>query len=295
MYEYFNERDYATDFPYTDLATERRRADTSIKGVDYKREEGLYGTWERIKISSEEGARSIGRPMGIYDSLSVERMDLIDDEGIEDAADEVARELCYLFDATGIVPERLLVVGLGNPRLSPDAVGVESARRVRATMHIKHFDEPFFLGLECSEIAVMTPDVMSVSGMDASVSVRGICEAIKPDAVIAVDSIASRSVKRLGRTVQISNTGIFPGSGIGGTHTAISRGSVGTPVISIGVPTVIDSRMFWMDARDGMGRDSRPELAGAAMFVAPKEINAIVETSAKIIGGAINQAFGLFS
>ena len=77
MYEYFSERDYAKDFPYTDLATERRRADVDLKGVDFKREAGLYGSWERIRITSPEGARCIGRPMGIYDTLLTERMDLI--------------------------------------------------------------------------------------------------------------------------------------------------------------------------------------------------------------------------
>ena len=295
MYEYFNERDYARDFPYTDLAAERRRADTDVRGVDYKREAGLYGVWERIRISSDEGAQSIGRPKGLYDTLIVDRMDLIDEESVEDAKDEIARELCYLFDAGDIAPERLLVVGLGNPRLSPDAVGVESARRVKATMHVKRFDEKLFYDLECSEIAVIVPDVTSVSGIDALVTVKGLCDAIKPDAVIAVDSLASRSTKRLGRTVQISNTGIFPGSGIGGIHSAINKARVGVPVISIGVPTVIDSRMFWYDAAGGK-RDgaNASELAGASMFVAPKEINGIVETAAKIIGGGINQAFGLF-
>jgi len=295
MYEYFSERDYAKDFPYTDLATERRRADVDLKGVDFKREAGLYGSWERIRITSPEGARCIGRPMGIYDTLLTERMDLIDEEGIEDASEEIARELCYLFDVGEIIPERILVVGLGNPRLSPDAIGVESAGAVKATMHIKSFDEALFRGLECSEIAVCIPGVASVSGMDASVSVRGICDAIRPNAVIAIDSLASRSVKRLGRTVQISNTGIFPGSGIGGLHSAINKGTVGVPVISIGVPTVIDSRMFWLDAGGSRSETEGNELAGASMFVAPKEINGIVESGAKIIGGAINQAFGLYA
>ena len=293
MYEYFNERDYLNDFPYTDLAAERRRADLNVDGIDYKREEGLGGSWERIRIRTDEGAKSIGRPIGIYDTLILERMDLADAEAIEDAADEVARELCYLFDRREIIPERLLVVGLGNPRLSPDAVGVESARRVKATMHIKRFDEEFFRGLECAEIAVLIPDVTSASGIDASVAVKGLCDAIRPNAVIAIDSLASRSVKRLGRTVQISDTGIFPGSGIGGCASAICQESVGLPVISIGVPTVIDSRMFWHDA-NGSAKESAA-LAGASMFVAPKEINGIVDGAAQIIGGGINQAFGLYA
>ena len=288
---FYQDRGYG-DFPYTDLACERRRASTNIKGVDYKRESTLIGSWERIRISSAEGAKSIGRPMGIYDTLELERMDLLDLEAIDDAADEVSRELCYMCDMSDIVPERVLVVGLGNPELTPDAIGPESAKNVRATLHIKDFDADFFEGLECSEIAVVTPGVSASSGLDASVTVRGVCEIIKPNVIFAIDALASRSAERLGRTVQISNTGIFPGSGIGNGRSAISKETVGVPVIAIGVPTIIDSRMFCYDA---WGED--PYARGGAkesMFVAPKEINEIVKASAKIISGGINQAFGLY-
>ena len=288
---FYNERGYG-DFPYTDLACERRRVSTDIKGVDYKREATLIGAWERIKISSEDGARSIGRPIGIYDTLEVERMDLLDLEAIDDAADEIARELCYMCDMSDTTPDRVLVVGLGNPELTPDAIGPEAARCVKATMHIRDFDTEFFHGLECSEIAVISPGVSASSGMDASVTVRGVCELIKPTVIFAIDALASRSAERLGRTVQISNTGIFPGSGIGNGRTAISKDTVGVPVIAIGVPTIIDSRMFCYDA---WGDDPYARCgARESMFVAPKEINEIVKASAKIIGGGINQAFGLF-
>lgn len=288
-----NEKNPGEGFPYTDLACERRRADTSLAGVDYKRESSLGGEWERIKITSAEGAESIGRPMGIYDTLITDRMDLMDLESIDDAADEVARELCYLCDAGDILPAKVLVVGLGNPELTPDSIGPEAARGVRATMHIRDFDEDFFEELECSEIAVVSPGVAASSGMDAEVAVRGICNIMKPDVVFAIDALASRSPSRLGTTVQISNTGIFPGSGIGNGRRAISRETVGVPVISIGIPTIIDSRMFWYDAAGGATAQSS-SLAREAMFVSPKEINEIVKAGAKIISGGINQAFGLY-
>ena len=288
MYGY-TERDYLSDFPYTDLAAERRRADISLSGVDFKRETRGSFAWERIKITSEEGAMSIGRPRGIYDTFSCERMDLLALSDIDDAADELARELCYLFEYSGVYPERLLVVGLGNPDLTPDAIGPMAAGRVRATMHIKEGDAMLFSSLECSEIAVITPGVTAKSGMDASVTVKALCNALSPDAVIAIDAIASRSPKRLGRTIQVSSTGITPGTGIGGTREPLSEATLGVPVIAIGVPTVIDSRMFWHDASGGEGDTS---LAREAMFVSPKEINEIVEVAAGIIGGGINQAFG---
>ncbi|MBO5907869.1 MAG: GPR endopeptidase [Clostridia bacterium] len=288
---FYNEREYC-DFPYTDLACERRRVGTDIRGVDFKREATLIGSWERIKISSPEGAKSIGRPMGLYDTLELERMDLIDLEGIDDASDEIARELCYMCDMSEVVPDRVLVVGLGNPELTPDAIGPEAARGVKATMHIKDFDKKLFSDLECSEIAVVTPGVSAMSGMDASVTVKGVCEKIRPSVIFAVDALASRSAERLGRTVQISNTGIFPGSGIGNGRNAISKETVGVPVIAIGVPTIIDSRMFCYDLW-GNGDNTR-DGARESMFVSPKEINEIVKAAGKIISGGINQAFGLF-
>lgn len=289
MYGYFTERNYNGDFPYTDLACERRRADVSIPGVDYKREVSVGGSWERIKITSKKGAESIGRPLGIYDTLETGRLDLLDAEGIEDATSEIARELCYILDATDVFPERILVAGLGNPALTPDAIGCAAAKLVKPTMHISEHDRRLFESLGCAEIAVCTPGVAATSGLDAAVTIRGLCEAIGPDAVIVIDALASRAVERLGSTIQISNTGVSPGSGLGNPRTPICSETVGAPVIAIGVPTIIDSRMFSYNSADRIESRSYPR-----MFVSPKEINDIVEAAAQVIGGGINQAFGYF-
>ncbi|MBE6533127.1 MAG: GPR endopeptidase [Ruminococcaceae bacterium] len=291
MYGYYTERDYKGDFPYTDLATERRRADVELAGVEYKREQGIIGEWEKIKITTKKGAESIGRPIGIYDTLNIGRMDLLDGESIIDARDEVARELCYMLDASDIFPERILVAGLGNPALTPDSVGAEAAKAVKPTMHIREMNKRLFEDLNCAEIAVCSPGVAATSGLDAAVTIRGLCEALGPDAVIVVDALASRSPERLGTTVQICNTGIAPGSGLGNPRQPISIDTVGVPVIAIGVPTVIDSRMFYYNPNGE--RRPKPEIC-PSMFVSPKEINDIVSAAALIIGGGINQAFGIY-
>ena len=287
MYGYFTEKDLS-DSLYTDLACERKKADTDIEGVEYKREVSVGGNWERIKITSEPGADLIGRPMGIYNTLEVASMDILDDESIDDAAGEIANELAYIFDISDIFPGRILVAGLGNQALTPDAIGYESAKKVKATMHIKEFDRTFFNTLNCAEIAVCTPGTNGMSGMDAARFIRSICNEIKPDAVIAIDALCSRSVKRLGTTVQICNTGITPGSGLGNARSAINELTVGVPVVAIGVPTVIDSRMF-VCRDEGENTD-----LGSGMMVAPKEINEIVDAAARIIGGGINRAFGIY-
>ena len=268
----------------SDLACERRRADTSISGVDYRKEITSGGVWERIRITSKDGARSIGRPCGRYDTLTVERMDLMDGGGLADAAEEIARELCLMTDLMGIFPDKLLVMGLGNRELTPDSVGPKSAEAVNATLHIKEADAACFSALECSAIAVLCPGVSAECGMDAAKTTAAVCRAIRPDLIIAIDALSARSPARLGRTVQISDTGIFPGSGIGNPRSAITKETVGAPVIAIGVPTVIDARLLSGENCD---------LSGEAMFVSPKEINGIVRAAAKIISGGINQAFGI--
>lgn len=269
-------------FDYTDLAVERRRLDTDIPGVEYKCQRTPLGKLEEIRITSDAGRKAIGKPEGIYITLSYPRMDLLDDVESDDAADEVARVLCRICDEGGIIPERILVVGLGNKNLTPDTVGTKSAEIIKPTLHIRELDEETFESLECSEISVISPGVTARTGLEALEIIKGVTRRIMPDLVIAIDSIATRSPERLGCTVQICDTGICPGSGIGNRRNAISRETVGIPVISLGVPTVIDSRVF-------SGNESKH-----GMLVSPREIDEITRGAARIIGGAVNQAFGIF-
>lgn len=274
----------------SDLACERRRADISISGVEFKKEVFDGYAWERIRITTKEGADSIGRPIGTYDTLTLPRMDTMDDDAIDDSANEISKELCSIFDKLEVYPERLLVAGLGNSALTPDSIGPKTACRVNATMHIKRFDKRMFNALECSEIAVIAPGVMAESGMEAADMISGISDVIRPDAILAIDSLASSSPERLGTTIQISDTGIFPGSGIGNRRRPINEHLLGIPVIAIGVPTVIDSRVFLHG--DGVTRAKKLENENF-MFVSPQQIDGITKSASKIIATGINQAFGI--
>lgn len=286
MYNYYYKTDDARS-EYSDLAVERGRADTGVGGVRYEKRICLPGTWEEVLITSEEGARSIGRPIGSYDTLTVRRLDTLDEDELLDTQEEIAKKLCELFDGANIIPDRLLVVGLGNRELTADSVGPKSASSVRPTMHIGDYDREYFEELECSEIAVLSPGVPAATGMDTGVLVGAVCERLKPDAVIAIDSICTSSRTRLGTTFQISDTGIFPG-GMGSLKTPITRSGVGVPVIGIGVPTVIDSRLF-------VPENKISDINFEPMFISPREIDEITDNAAFVIGGAINQAFGLFA
>ena len=272
----------------SDLACERRRANLCEPGIEYAKTQGTIGVWERVTVTSEEGARQIGRPRGCYNTLNLSRIDGLDLCEIEDAKDEVARELCRLFDRVGARPDRLLVVGLGNRGLTPDSVGPKSADTVKATLHIKESDPDTFEVLDCSAVAVIKPGVTSQLGIETADIVEAVCDAVNPDAVILIDALASRSPTRLGTTIQLSTTGLFPGSGLGGPQGAITEKELGVPVFSIGVPTVINSKMFVVE-----NGEARAEGMDEGMFVSPKNINERVTKAAKIVGGAINQAFGI--
>ena len=284
MKGYYTERNYKGEMPYTDLALERHRADISLPGVEYSKEKTPVGSLERIKISSKVGAESIGRPIGLYDTLSMQRMDLLDSVEMLNATDQVAARLNRIIDDSDIFPGRLLVAGLGNPDLTPDSLGCLCAKAVKPTMHIKEHDRRVFERLGCAEIAIVTPGVMATAGIDAAVTLKGVCDLIRPDAVIAIDSLCARSPERLGSTVQISNSGICPGSGIGNFRLSIGEETLGVPVIAVGVPTVIDSRLLCAEGSP----------VCEPMMVSPKEINEIVTAAAEIIGRAINQAFGIY-
>lgn len=283
-----NSRHYGHGAYGSDLAVERRRANTGISGVEYRQERAIIGSWERIRITSEEGAKSIGRPMGNYDTLATCRMDLMDYDRMEDAKNEVSKELCRLIDGTGIYPERILVVGLGNRALTPDAVGPKAAEAVEATMHLGKVNPELLESLDCSEIAVICPGAAATTGIESHDVVRGVCARLQPDVVIAIDALASRAPERLGTTLQFCDTGIFPGTGFGTGSAPLDERTLGVPVIGIGVPTVIDSRLFVVE--EGEAKEAKRSVG---MFVSPKEIDTVVEKAAKIIGGGINQAFGI--
>jgi spore protease len=273
---------------YTDLACERGRGRLPQSGVDYRRERNINGVWERISITSNEGAKAMGRPVGLYDSLHTRRLDKMDYEEIMGATEELAGELCEMVEKSGGIGTNILVVGLGNQHLTPDATGPESADRVRPTRHIAEVDDSLFSTLGCARISVLKPGVVAKSGIESATAIEGIAREIKPDLVIAIDSLVARGRERLGSTLQISNTGICPGSGLGKAKREISSGTLGATVISIGVPTVINSEAL---SPGGEGHGKR----GEDMLVSPKEVGDIVKNAAEIIGGAINLAFGIFS
>lgn len=269
----------------TDLALERHeviKAD-SPEGVVSETFEKNGITFTKIKVTNESGAESLGKPVGTYITAEIPSLvtrSPVDEEIIE----AIGEELRSLLPKEGTV----LAVGLGNTDITPDAVGPESIGMVLATRHISaELSESVGLG-DLRPVAGFTPGVLGKTGVETAESVKGLAETVKPCAVIVVDALAARRLKRLGNTVQMSDTGITPGSGVGNARAAINKESIGVPVISMGIPTVVDAQTLVNDLTDDTKEISREE--NKRMIITPREIDLVVERASRIIGLSINKA-----
>ena len=238
----------------------------------------------RLHIRTDRAARALGKPQGAY--ITVEVPPLTDnEETLGKAAGLVANELTALLPAEGSV----LVVGLGN-RATPDALGPESADMVLATRHIGG-EFARSVGLDdLRPTAVLTPGVLGQTGTESGEIVRGVCTVVHPVAVVVVDALAARSVARLGCTVQLCDTGIAPGSGVGNNRQPLNAETLGVPVIGMGVPTVVDAATI---AREFSDRgEEAPDLTprGAQMMVTPREVDVMIHRAARLVAMAINGA-----
>ena len=268
----------------TDLAVERMEA-VGQETPGITSEESSFGHVKisHIQVHSKEGAEAINRPMGNY--VTVEVPPFSDDIGGEDIVTAIRRELRKLLDEDGTV----LVVGLGNTSITPDAFGPRTAAKILATRHITG-EVARSAGLEeLRGVAVMAPGVLGQTGIETGEIIGGVVSRVRPSALIVVDALASRRLSRLGCTVQMSDTGISPGSGVGNTRMRITKDTVGVPVISIGVPTVVDAATLAVDLT---GHDCREDVEprGAHMIVTPQEIDLLVDRAAATVAQAVNCA-----
>lgn len=196
---------------------------------------------------------------------------------------------------------RILVVGLGNAAMTPDAIGPEAVRRMTVTRHLKDCDESLYAALGCCELAALSPGVLGQTGMESGELVRCAAGLVKPHLVVAVDALAAASCERLSSTVQLSDGGISPGAGIGNRRMAMDRDTLGCPVMGVGIPTVVDSSTLVWDAlsRAGMTEDSLPPALGEALntgrsfIVSPKDIDEVVELSCRMLAMGLDRAFGV--
>lgn len=248
-----------------------------------------------VCVESDSAARLLGKSRGRYLTLSVGRV--WEDEGavFRQKVRLLAKELRrFLPQGDGSV----LVVGLGNRRITADAIGPLALERVLVTRHLEEKQPCLFADLSLSAVAAITPGVLGQTGIESADIIRSLVEWLRPRAVLCVDALASRSLARLATTVQISDAGIAPGSGVGNRRDALSLETLGVPVCALGVPTVVDVLTLAFDVLERVSEENadlsewekRLQPGGLNFFVAPKETDEIMREVSALIGYAVNLA-----
>lgn len=272
----------------TDLAVEARElAGERVGGVDFRTysENGL--SISRLTVKTDKAKQTLGKDRGTY--ITIALPSLTDNFSATDKRlVTIGSEIRSLLPVNGLI----LVAGLGNEEITPDSLGPKTALKVLATRHISG-ELARASGLNrLRPVAVMNTGVTGQTGIETGEYILSVVKRIKPNAVVAVDALASRRLERLGTTLQISNAGISPGAGVGNHRTRINKDTIGVPVISIGVPTVVDVQTLAGDLLDsGLGSDeSKLPKIGKNMIVIPREIDLLTERASRLIGFALNAA-----
>ena len=254
---------------------------TRLKGVAAREEQVEGMTVTRVEILDQEGARALGKPEGTYLTLDVSPLWRREEDAFPRAVRAVAALLGPLLPEEGPV----LAAGLGNQAMTPDALGPRSLDHLLVTRHLGEALP------QLRPVAGLGAGVLGTTGMEVAGWVRGAAEQVGPAAVIVVDALAARDLERLCATVQIADTGLVPGSGVGNHRMALNRETLGVPVISVGVPTVVDAETI---ARDLLGEAGAVPKAlngrGRRFFVTPESIDQKIRDLSKVLGYGINLA-----
>lgn len=278
----------------TDLALESKERleaeKNEMRGVVFEEhfDEKRNVTITKVTIETENGAKAIGKPVGTYLTLEAPDMAVPDEGSHREVSEVLAEQLRALMKEN---MESVLVVGLGNREVTPDALGPEVIGNLYITRHIlREYGEYAFPDKKVAAISGIVPGVMAQTGMETLEIIKGIISETSPQLVIAIDALAARSVKRLGRTIQIADTGINPGSGVGNHRKGLNKETLGVPVVAIGVPLVVDAATIVYDVCQDA--DKIPN-GIVGMFVTPKNIDEMVKSLSYTISEALNMTFEL--
>ncbi|MDR0862552.1 MAG: GPR endopeptidase [Oscillospiraceae bacterium] len=280
----------------TDLAVEAEELwresageTTELRGVR-ARERAVNGFQvTTVDILDGEGAAALGKPVGSYTTVEIDKLLHREDDAFTVGARVLADELSALLDLRP--EETVLVAGLGNRAITADAVGPATVGSTMVTSHLVERMPDMFGSLR--RVVALETGVLGTTGIESAEVIRAITDRVKPDRVIVVDALAARRLARVCRTVQLADTGIVPGSGVGNARAAINRETLGIPVIAVGVPTVVDAATLAADIAAETGASAElltDEFLGAGMVVTPKDIDANVADIAKLVAYGINLA-----
>lgn len=266
-----------------------------------------------VKITNEQGEHAIGKPIGTYITIDIKNLKLATDDDIEKASNAVTNELRKIINSHCESQDEILVVGLGNQFVTPDALGPKVVSEIEITKHFLKYT-PQYVVENTRSVCAIAPGVLGTTGIETSEIIKGIVDKVKPKLLIVIDSLASKSIERISTTIQIADTGIVPGGGVGNAREELSYNTIGIPVISIGVPMVVESAVLVNDCLDLFidklqdeaksndylnnlkEQDNYEEIkeilnpSGYNMIVTPKEIDDLIENMKDIVARSINYA-----
>lgn len=293
----------------TDLALEAREsiseAESELRGVKveeyYREKEDVRVT--KVVVDTKNAAKVMGKPIGTYVTMEAPAMVEPDEDYHREISGCLAEELLNMLPGRD-KEQSVLVVGLGNREVTADALGPQVVDNLFITRHIvREYGKAAYNCDRMNLISALEPGVMAKTGMETAEIVKGVVAETTPDVVIVIDALAARSTKRLNRTIQITNTGIQPGSGVGNHRNALTEESLGVPVIAIGIPTVVDAATIVWDAMEKMLEEEQeddgvkyvgghhlnlPELNN--MYMTGKDIDAVIKRVSYTVSEGINQA-----
>ena len=281
--------------------------ENEIEGIESEKEKiNEKIAVERVKITNEKGEKAIGKPRGNYITIDIKKLKMAQDEDIDKSAEILSKELKKIIDMHIDRNGEILVVGLGNIYVTPDALGPKVINEIEVTRHIINY-LPQYVKEGTRMVSAISPGVLGTTGIETLEILKGIVDNIHPKLVIVIDALASRSIERISSTVQISDTGIVPGAGVGNKRAEISQTTLGIPVIAIGIPTVVETAVLVNDcldlfitklqedakSNDYMNnlkeQDNYEEIRDALLpgnynlIVTPKEIDDLIENMKEIV------------
>lgn len=305
----------------TDLASERRdifkkanNLEDEIDGIEAKEiQENEKIKITKVKVTNQNGAEAIGKPIGNYITIDIKKLKVATNDDIQKASDVLSRELKKLIDEHSVAIDEVLVVGLGNEYVTPDSLGPKVIADIDVTRHILKY-MPEVLDPNTRPVSAISPGVLGTTGIETLEILKGIVDNTKPKLLIIIDALASKSIERISSTIQLADTGITPGAGVGNTRKEISKETLGIPVIAIGIPTVVEAATIAADSIDLFieklqneaksndylnqikEEDKYSQIKEALMpgdynfIVTPKEIDELIENMKDVVARGINMS-----
>jgi spore protease len=283
------------------MAVERRdiyrnanRLENEINGIECEEENKNDIKITRVKITNEEGEKAIQRKRGNYVTIDLKKLNNITVEQEQEIINNFSNELKVIIDNHIKKYDEILIVGLGNEFATPDSLGAKVVQNIEITRHIKLY-LPEAIDKNTRSVSAITPGVLGTTGIETIEIVKGIVDNIKPKLVIAIDSLCSKNIDRINKSIQISDTGIVPGGGVGNRQEELSEETLGIPVIGVGIPTVLDAATIVIDTLNNCDIKvsesdivNKMKLNNFNFVVTPKEIDSLIDSMTSIVSEGIN-------